>query len=377
MSKRFRVALSLAGEKRAFVAEVAGILAKRFGEERILYDKYHQAEFGRPDLAFHLPSLYHSEADLIVAVLCKDYENREWCGLEWSAIYGLIKQRKSEEVMLCRFDRVEGAGLFGLAGFVDLDDKTPDETARLIFERLALNEGLAKDRYTQDSQPGTDWPVDPPLLEWPVADHTEAQRAFARLITRATPARLLPIQGVSDTGKSHLTKQFLRNAIKIKQFTCGRFDFKGSSDMDVEMRAFADLLAVSAPMPGTGVSSQLAQVFAAVKNRAQPTLLIFDTFEAAGEAERWIKETLLLSIISATWLRVVIVGQRVPAPYGEPWEGDSFKPIELRPPSAEEWFAYGKPHNSSPEFTLEVVRAVHILVKGKSSYLAQLCRPSA
>ena len=64
MSKRFRIAFSFAGEKRDFVAQVAGLLAKRFGEEHVLYDKYHQAEFARSDLAFHLTALYHAEADL-------------------------------------------------------------------------------------------------------------------------------------------------------------------------------------------------------------------------------------------------------------------------------------------------------------------------
>ncbi len=144
MSKRFRVAFSFAGVKREFVADVADLLARRFGEDRILYDKYHEAEFARSDLAFHLPALYHDEADLVVVVLCNDYEKREWCGLEWSAIYGLIKKFKNDEVMLCRFDRVEGEGLFGLAGFVDLDHKAPGEVASLITERLARNEGHPK-----------------------------------------------------------------------------------------------------------------------------------------------------------------------------------------------------------------------------------------
>ena len=151
MSKRFRVAFSFAGETRDFVAQVAAILAKRFGEDHVLYDKYHQSEFARPDLAFHLPALYHDEADLVVAVLCNDYEKKEWCGLEWNAIYDLIKKRKAEEVMLCRFDRVEGKGLFGLAGFLDLDDKTPAEVTTLIIERLALNEDHPMDDYTRDT----------------------------------------------------------------------------------------------------------------------------------------------------------------------------------------------------------------------------------
>src|SRR6516164_5282676 len=96
--RRFRIAFSFAGEKRDFVAKVARILADRFGEDKILYDKYHNAEFSRSDLAFYLPDLYEKESDLVVAVFCPDYDKKEWCGLEWNAIYGLLKQRRVGEV---------------------------------------------------------------------------------------------------------------------------------------------------------------------------------------------------------------------------------------------------------------------------------------
>jgi hypothetical protein len=370
MSKRFRIAFSFAGEKRDFVAQVAAILAKRFGEDQVLYDKYHEAEFARSNLALYLPPFYHDQSDLVVAVLCKDYQTKEWPGLEWNAIYGLLKKRKQEEVMLCRFDGVEGEGLYGLAGFIDLDDKTPTAVAALILQRLAVNEGNSKDYYTRDAPAGPDWPEVAPSLDWPVADHSEAQHAFAQLITRASPFRILLIQGISETGKSHLSKQFLGNSFKIQGLSRGRFDFKGSSDMDIELRDFAERLKVKVPAAGTGVSAQLANIFASLEATARPTLLIFDTFELAGEAERWVKENLLLSVISASWLRVIIVGQRVPARSGEPWAGVSSPPIELRPPTAEEWFEYGRLHK--PDLTLEFVRQAHSYSRGKSSVLNQL-----
>jgi tetratricopeptide (TPR) repeat protein len=151
--KRFRIAFSFAGEeKRDYVARVAGILAKRFGEEAILYDKFHKAEFSRGDLAFYLTDLYGKEADLVVAVLCPGYEEKEWCGLEWNTIFGLLKARKVGEVMLTRFERVEGKGLQGLAGYTDLDELSPEKAAGVILERLAVNEGLPKEHYRDDSK---------------------------------------------------------------------------------------------------------------------------------------------------------------------------------------------------------------------------------
>jgi len=145
--KRFRIALSFAGEKRGFVSQIAEILAEHFGKDAILYDRFHQAEFCRSDLAFYLRDLYEKDSDLVVAVFCQDYENKDWCGLEWNAIYGLIKARNFDEVMLTRFGGVEGRGLGGVAGYVDLDDMTPEQTADLILERLAVNDGKPKITY--------------------------------------------------------------------------------------------------------------------------------------------------------------------------------------------------------------------------------------
>ncbi|MCF7732058.1 MAG: hypothetical protein K9N23_10235 [Akkermansiaceae bacterium] len=54
--KRFRIAFSFAGEKRDFVSKVAALLAVRFGEAAILFDKYHEAEFARYDLGIRLPN---------------------------------------------------------------------------------------------------------------------------------------------------------------------------------------------------------------------------------------------------------------------------------------------------------------------------------
>ncbi|MET0624639.1 MAG: tetratricopeptide repeat protein [Pyrinomonadaceae bacterium] len=170
-TKRFRIALSFAGEKRDFVEQVAALLARQLGEAAILYDKYHEAEFSRSDLAFYLPDLYEKEAELVVAVFCPDYESKEWCGLEWSAIFGLLKKRKVSEVMLTRFGRVEGKGLRGLAGYTDLDELTPEQAASLILERLALNEGEPKDFYTKT----------------PMTDARPAQTAIPNNLPRLQP----------------------------------------------------------------------------------------------------------------------------------------------------------------------------------------------
>jgi tetratricopeptide (TPR) repeat protein len=148
-AKRFRIAFSFAGEKRDFVAKVADILTARFGQEAILYDKFHEAEFANADLAFDLPSLYKHDTNLIVSVFCKDYDKKEWCGLEWRAIFSMIKEGDTKQIMLSRFDHTDGKGLHGLAGFIELDTKTPEQFAHLILERLAKIENKPRDHYTK------------------------------------------------------------------------------------------------------------------------------------------------------------------------------------------------------------------------------------
>jgi hypothetical protein len=147
--RRFRVALSFAGEKRYFVDQAARILARHFDEEKILYDKFHEAEFARSDLGTYLPDLYNANSDLVVVVVCPDYDQKSWTGLEWVAIHDLLKQRKESDVMLCRFEYATVRGLYSTAGFVELDDKTPHQAVSLILQRLALNEGHSKQHYLQ------------------------------------------------------------------------------------------------------------------------------------------------------------------------------------------------------------------------------------
>ncbi|MGH8625184.1 MAG: DUF4062 domain-containing protein [Gammaproteobacteria bacterium] len=148
VERRFRVAFSFAGEKRDFVAKVAAVLAQRFGEFAILYDKYHEAEFARSDLGTYLPKLYAEDSDLVVVVVSRDFEKKQWVGLEWTAIHELSNRRPDQTVMLTRFDHAEIPGLYDTAGFIELDRRTPDQAATLILERLALNQGKPKDHYT-------------------------------------------------------------------------------------------------------------------------------------------------------------------------------------------------------------------------------------
>ena len=68
---------------------------------------------------------------------------------------------------------------------------------------------------TGPSIAGLSWPEPPASLLWPMADHSGVREAFARLLAPDATRRFLPILGPTETGKSHITKQMLANALQI------------------------------------------------------------------------------------------------------------------------------------------------------------------
>jgi hypothetical protein len=152
--KRFLVALSFSGERRSIVKEVAEQVASSIGSDRVLYDEYYKAEFARPDLDTYLQRLYHNESELIVVFLCSDYDRKEWCGLEWRAIRDIIKRRRTESVMLFRFDNTEIPGLFSTDGYVWIGDQSAKQLSQLILQRLGSLDPIAGSGTATPESPG-------------------------------------------------------------------------------------------------------------------------------------------------------------------------------------------------------------------------------
>ena len=158
-TKRFRIALSFAGEKRDFVARVAALLAERFGEDAILYDKYHEAEFARHDLGILLPRLYGEQSDLIVPVLCPDYDAKRWTGWEWLHIYSLLTKEDGKRVMPTRFDYAKPAGLSEAAAFIELVGSKSTRTGGGSVDLRQPRRGPLARGPSQHSRPGLCYPI--------------------------------------------------------------------------------------------------------------------------------------------------------------------------------------------------------------------------
>jgi len=377
--EKFLVAFSFAGEQRDLVRSIAEEVEKKLGEPNVFFDEWFEAWLAGGDSALKLQTLYGEQCELAVVCVSKRYGDKPWSQAEHAAIRArMIKLQVSRaegdehRVLPIRVGDGEVEGILFTTVVPDVRERGAVKAAELIIEKLRLIDPLFT-ASSVDPPAGSLWPETPLLLDWPMADHTGAREAFGELIARNSPWRFLPLRGPSETGKTHITLQMLANALGVPDLACGRFDFKGTTDMDAELRAFVQYLGVPLPPASPRLNDRLGVILDALKQRARPALLILDTYEAAGEAQDWVEKQLLPSLFRAAWLRVVIVGQRVPPDAGAVWAKVARNPLDLLPPQPEDWRAFGEPHK--PGITLDFVRQAYQLCKGKASTLAQLLGP--
>ncbi|KIM02931.1 MAG: disease resistance protein [Sulfurovum sp. FS06-10] len=135
---KFDVALSFLGEKRSYVSDVANILRENLDKDSLFYDFDYQSQLARPNLDTLLQKIYSNNAKLIVVFLSKEYGQKEWCGLEWRVVRGIIKSKRDEQIMFVKFDDTKIDGLLSIDGYIDANISTSKKVADFIMERVEL-----------------------------------------------------------------------------------------------------------------------------------------------------------------------------------------------------------------------------------------------
>jgi len=136
---QFKVAVSFPGEKRTYVENTVDALAKRIGSENIFYDDWYKAQLAQTGIDTILQNVYNNQTELVVVFLCKEYNEKDWCKIEWRATKDLINTKESDKVMLLTFDYEKIDGLYiSTDGMLDLQKHTEQEVAQLIEERLSF-----------------------------------------------------------------------------------------------------------------------------------------------------------------------------------------------------------------------------------------------
>lgn len=132
----FDVALSFPGESRDYVLDVTKDLHLNLGKDSYFYDKNYTAHLARPDLDTLLQDIYRNRSKLVVVFLSGEYDEKEWCGLEFRAIKQFIKDKQHKKLMLVKLGDGEVKGIFDTDGYVDGTKEAPAAVANHILERL-------------------------------------------------------------------------------------------------------------------------------------------------------------------------------------------------------------------------------------------------
>ena len=133
---KFEVALSFPGEIRNYIATIVSELEKLVGPNSYFYDSNYKAQLARPSLDTLLQDIYKNRSKLIVVFLCKKYQEKEWCGIEFRAIKEIIMERQNNKVMFIKMDDGVVEGVFKTDGYIDGKTHSPIEVARLIKDRI-------------------------------------------------------------------------------------------------------------------------------------------------------------------------------------------------------------------------------------------------
>lgn len=380
LPEKFLVALSFAGEQRDFVRAIAEAIESELGSGSVFFDEWFEYYLAGAEADLKLQEIYGKKCTLAVVCISAHYGNKPWTQAEHEAIRARIIESRTptsklhrDSVMPIRVGDGDVDNIPFNTIILDVRSQTSTQAAELVIQRLRLIEPDLHIESTCDSA-NTLWPELSSIFDWHMANHSGARDAFATLLTDNPSWRYLPIHGSSGTGKSHITRQMLANTLQIPSLACGRFDFKGSTSMDDEVRAFVQDLDVPVPPASSLLNERLRDILDALIKREQPALVIFDTYEVAGKPqEDWIERELLTRLVRTPWLRVVIAGQRVPKSTGTVWSSVAREAVVAKPPPPTDWFNYGKQHK--PELKLEDVETICRMAGEKAGLLAQLLGP--
>jgi hypothetical protein len=133
----FDVALSFPGESRPLVEKIAQELERLLGPNAYFYDSNYVSQLAQPSLDALLQGVYN-RAKLDVVFLSRDYQKKDWCGVEFRAVREIIFNRENSRIMFVRTDDGEVEGVFKTDGYVDARKFSPDKIAGFICQRLDL-----------------------------------------------------------------------------------------------------------------------------------------------------------------------------------------------------------------------------------------------
>jgi len=160
MPKKYHVALSFAGEDRAYVGQVADALQAEGVD--VFYDKFKEADLWGKDLYVHLSDIYQNRAVYTVIFISDVYGKKLWTNHERKSAQARAFSENQEYILPAFFDEaIEVPGLLKTVGYISLRGRSPAEFAALIVEKLRkggvrLKQAFA---YSAEAKADVDFPI--------------------------------------------------------------------------------------------------------------------------------------------------------------------------------------------------------------------------
>lgn len=131
---KYDIALSFAGEDRAYVEKVAKYLTDK--GIRVFYDTYEQVELWGKDLYIHLADVYQNKAQYCIIFISKFYKEKLWTSHEMRAAFARAFSSSSEYILPARFDDTEITGINYTLGYIDLRVTSPKLLADYAIKKV-------------------------------------------------------------------------------------------------------------------------------------------------------------------------------------------------------------------------------------------------
>jgi hypothetical protein len=131
---RYDVALSFAGENRAYAEQVARVL--RDAGARVFYDKWETPDLWGKDLAEYLPGVYGGQARFCVMFVSQHYAEKAWPTRERRAAFERAIQEKTEYILPVQIDGTAVPGLSSTIHYLSATQYSARQVGELAIEKL-------------------------------------------------------------------------------------------------------------------------------------------------------------------------------------------------------------------------------------------------
>lgn len=206
----YEVAFSFAGEQRDYVKKVSEALTDL--NVRHFYDYNEQVNIWGKDLPQYLDSIYFEKAMYFVPFISKEYIKKEWTNLEVrSALERNMNDSRADfqqYILPVRFDDTRVPGIVGSIAHIDAREKSPQEIAQMIFEKVKGTKCETEDSIKKEF---------PEILlpNYNTKINADKMDTIEKNFMRHTKSHAMIVYGEKGLGKRSCVQYFLQNKGKI------------------------------------------------------------------------------------------------------------------------------------------------------------------